>query len=364
MLRSVLVLLLGPGFVGGAALSATSGPVAIDRMIDFQQYRFGVPPSEFDYDAAAPFGPASVTNRPTWRTYVDPSSPSPRMVLIRSVPPSQGEQYPIAVLRDVTVGNVNLAAGFKLLGGDTQRSAGLLWRAQGTNDYHAVLVSALHREIRLLRMENGRLTELAKAPTTFDETDWNSLEVSVQGERVNVWLNERSVLEARDAQPSGSGRVGMITAADTVALFDDFHVWNGQERVMRQSRSAPPSSPAPVLHVNEIFATFADFKTPCHSFRAGDPVRWRVQVADELQKPSPAAIVECELAGPDGKVLDRDKAMTGTDGVSLFTRSLATNALPGVYTVRVKDITHANVPEGTYSSRANIKSAATFKLSP
>jgi hypothetical protein len=149
-----------------------------------------------------------------------------------------------------------------------------------------------------------------------------------------------------------------------MALFDDFHVQNGQERVARKTRRTTEVSPAPVLHVTEILTTHPDFKTSCRSFRPGGQIRWRVHVADEREMPFPAAMVECELVGPDGNVFDRDKAMTGTDGVSLFTRVLAKDAAPGYCTIRVKIITHADIPEATYSSSANLKSVTQFEVRP
>ena len=139
---------------------------------------------------------------------------------------------------------------------------------------------------------------------------------------------------------------------------------NGQERVARKPRPTAKVARAPTLHVTEILTTHSDFKTPCHSFQPGGHIRWRVQVADEQERPSPAALVECELVGPGGEVFDRDKAMTGTDGVSLFTRALAKDAVAGSYTVRVKVITHADLPEATYSSGANLKSASPFEVRP
>jgi hypothetical protein len=339
------------------------GPV-IDRLIDFQQYRFGVPPPEFDYDVAGPSGKPSVLGRPSWRTYVDLSAPSPKLVLIQWSTQSRAAGHSIAVLRDATAENVNLAVSFKLLAGDTARSAGLLWRAQSTNDYRSVLVCALHREIRLLKMERGRAVELAKATATINQQDWNFLELSVQGERIVVWLNERSVLETRDAMTAQPGRVGLITDGETVALFDDFQVQTGRSRVVRQSRPIPALPPAPILHATDIFATHSDFKAPRRSFRPGDQIRWRVHVADEHEQPRPASIVGCELVSPDGNVFGHDKAMTGTDGAALFTRALPTNAALGAYTVRVSDITHADLPEATYSSRVNLKSAVPFEVRP
>lgn len=361
-LPRAVALSLGLAGVAGSTLAATTSPV-LDRLIDFQQYRFGVPPPDFVYDGAGPFDQAFPSGRPAWRTYVDLSAPSPKMVLIRSAP-GHGERHPMAVLRDVTAENVNLVVSFKLLSGDADRSAGLLWRAQGTNDYRSVLVSAVQREVRLLRTENGRPKKLVKEAVTFDEQGWNFLEVSVRGDRIAVWLNERSALEARDTRPASPGRVGLITGQNTVALFDDFHVQSGQERIVRKRHAKAEILSAPVLHVTEVLTTHSDFKTPCRSFRRGGHVRWRVHVAGERRKPSPAAVVECELAGPDGKVFDRDKAMTGTDGAALFTRALARDVTPGTCTVRVKGITHADMLEATCSSPANLESVATFEVTP
>lgn len=52
-------------------LVASLPGAGIDRLIDFQQYRFGLPPTEFDYDATGPHGPVLSAGRPLWRTQVD-----------------------------------------------------------------------------------------------------------------------------------------------------------------------------------------------------------------------------------------------------------------------------------------------------
>src|SRR5687768_15860330 len=64
-------------------LSARWTQLPIDRVIDFQDYRFGVPPEEFEYDATGPHGPVLSEGQPFWRTYVDKYAPSPTFTLMQ-----------------------------------------------------------------------------------------------------------------------------------------------------------------------------------------------------------------------------------------------------------------------------------------
>ena len=172
------------------AVGASAGPT-LDRLIDFQQYRYGQPPREFEYDATGPHGPVLAAGRPMWRAYVDLFAPSPKLVLIQASALAKADHYPIAVLRDISLEDVKLAVSFKLLGGQLARSAGLFWRATDKSNYHAALVDGRNRELRLVKLRSGRAVEWAQAKAAFDDAAWNSLEVSVQGDRVRLWLNDQ-----------------------------------------------------------------------------------------------------------------------------------------------------------------------------
>lgn len=187
-------------------------------------------PAEFDYDATGPHGPVLAAGRPMWRTYVDLFAPSPKLVLIQASALTKDDHYPIALLRDVTLRDLRLGVGFKLLDGTLGRSAGLVWGAQDKDHYHTVLVSGLDHHLRLVRMSKGRPMEMKEAQARFDEQAWNRLEISAQGDRVAVCLNDRMVLEARAPNVTTAGRVGLLTHADTTAVFDDFRL-----------RSLPPA---------------------------------------------------------------------------------------------------------------------------
>jgi hypothetical protein len=323
---------IGPGRLGGASEVAANGP-ALDRWIDFQQYRFGLTPPEFEYDAAGPHGPVLSAGRPLWRVYVDPLAPSPKMVLLQAAARAEADHYPFALLRGVQVASPKLAVSLKFVDGSLARSAGLLWQAGDKGHFAAALVNGLDHGVSVWRVREGVFSLIQKAKVPFVETEWNRLEVSVQREGVEVWLNDQLVLKAGPPEPTTPGRVGLVTHADTVALFDDFHLQEGAGRVARRVSGPPSQSPPAVLRIGGARVTDADFKTPRASFATGSRVHWKVPVTDAPGQPVPAATVECALLGPKGSMLATEKAMTGGDGWALFSLVLPPEARPGRHKV-------------------------------
>ena len=229
----VLAVALSFGFLTG-----TEQPV--DLLIDFHQYRYGAVPEEFDYDATGPNGPVLSAGRPFWRAYLDRFAPSPEVVLIQAASLAEPDHYPIAVLRDVQAKDVTLSAYLKPMGGTTYQSQGLIWRVQDKDNYYAVLANVLDSQLHLLKMVDGRPQEIASAPiqivVQFEQDaptptwGWYTLKVENAGSRITVWFDGKKTLEATDITLRRSGKLGFITHADSVALFDDLSVQVGNRK--------------------------------------------------------------------------------------------------------------------------------------
>jgi hypothetical protein len=54
---------------------------------------------------------------------------------------------------------------------------------------------------------------------------WSILKVSVRGNRFQVYVNHRRILQAFDDTFTKSGKVGLWTVGDSVTYFDDFRVY-------------------------------------------------------------------------------------------------------------------------------------------
>jgi hypothetical protein len=223
----ILAAALSVGFFTG-----TEKPV--DLLIDFHQYHYGAVPEEFDYDATGSNGPVLSAGRPFWRVYLDRFAPSPGLVLIQAAALAQPDHYPIALLRDVQAKDVTLSAYLKPMGGTMDQSQGLIWRVQDKDNYYAVLANVLDSELHLLKMVDGQPQEIASAPiqiaVQFEQDaptptwGWYTLKVETEGSRITVWFDGQKKLETTDRTVLRAGRVGLVTHADSIALFDDLSV--------------------------------------------------------------------------------------------------------------------------------------------
>jgi 3-keto-disaccharide hydrolase len=223
----ILAAALSVGFFTG-----TEKPV--DLLIDFRQYHYGAVPEEFDYDATGSNGPVLSAGRPFWRVYLDRFAPSPGLVLIQAATLAQPDHYPIALLRDVQAKDVTLSAYLKPMGGTMDQSQGLIWRVQDKDNYYAVLANVLDSELHLLKMVDGQPQEIASAPiqiaVQFEQDapsptwGWSTLKVETEGSRITVWFDGQKKLETTDRTVLRAGRVGLVTHADSIALFDDLSV--------------------------------------------------------------------------------------------------------------------------------------------
>jgi hypothetical protein len=211
----------------------------VDLLIDFHQYHYGAVPEEFDYDATGSNGPVLSAGRPFWRVYLDRFAPSPELVLIQSASLAEPDHYPIALLRDIEAKDMALSAYLKPMGGAMDQSQGLIWRVQDKDNYYAVLANALDGQLHLLKMVDGQPQEIASVPiqiaVQFEQQEptstwgWYMLNVETAGSRITVWFDGEKKIETTDTTFMRAGQVGLITHADSVAVFDDLAVHVGMQ---------------------------------------------------------------------------------------------------------------------------------------
>jgi hypothetical protein len=80
--------------------------------------------------------------------------------------------------------------------------------------------------VSVFKMENGRrIPILADVRHSIPANSWSILKVSARGNRFQVFVDHRRVLDGHDKTFSAPGRVGLWTLADSVIYFDDFRVY-------------------------------------------------------------------------------------------------------------------------------------------
>ena len=137
----------------------------------------------------------------------------------------------IALIEATSYKDLDLSVRLKPIGGENERGGGLIWRAKDKDNFYAVRLCPYipkHNRtktanLRLYKMEAGRLTQLDHADAAVDD-EWHTLRITMTGSQIVGYLDGRRALEAEDASNLDVGRIGLWTRSDACTSFDDLTV--------------------------------------------------------------------------------------------------------------------------------------------
>ena len=170
----------------------------------------------------------AVTNRgapPQWQILQDRSAPTQPYVLAQTSA-APGDRCPLAILDKLTLKDGDISVRVKPVSGREDRAGGVVWRYRDPNNYYLARVNALTRNLVVYKVINGVRTQLM--PAVYHEIPdnaWSILKVSVRGDRIQVYIDHRRIVQGTDHTLAGPGKVGLWTVADSVTYFDDFRVY-------------------------------------------------------------------------------------------------------------------------------------------
>jgi hypothetical protein len=120
----------------------------------------------------------------------------------------------------------DVSVRIKPVAGHDGQGGGLVWRYRDENNYYMARANALEKSVAVYRVENGRRSQvLAMARHNIPINAWSILKVSARGNRFQVYVDHRRILQGQDNTFSGPGGVGLLTVGDSVTYFDDFRVY-------------------------------------------------------------------------------------------------------------------------------------------
>ncbi len=169
----------------------------------------------------------SMTNHgapPKWEVIRDETARSQPYVLAQVSRDPNRDRSPLAVLNTSSLRDGEVSVRLKFVSGKTQ-SGGVVWRYRDENNYYVARADATDGTIAVDKVENGRRTPLIAAVRHNVPSDsWIVLKVWARGERFQVYLDHRRVVQGQDRTYLNPGKVGLVTVSDAVAYFDDFRV--------------------------------------------------------------------------------------------------------------------------------------------
>jgi hypothetical protein len=134
--------------------------------------------------------------------------------------------FPYAVAKDVEEfhgGEISMR--FKLVGGQLDQCAGILFNLKPNGDYLTVRFNGKEDNLVLWTFKNGKRSFVKKGvhDVHLPFGEWHRMKIAVDGTQLRGYLDDQLLLEYTLAEPV-AGKVGVWSKTDSISQFDAYEV--------------------------------------------------------------------------------------------------------------------------------------------
>jgi len=163
---------------------------------------------------------------PKWEILKDQSARTQPYVFAQVSNDPTADRFPLAIFDALSMRDTDVSVRLKPVSGHSDQAGGLVFRYRDANNYYLARANALDQSVALYKVQDGHRSALNVAVHhDIPVNAWSILKVSVRGNRFQVYVNHRRILQVYDGTFSNSGKVGLWTMGDAVTYFDDFRVY-------------------------------------------------------------------------------------------------------------------------------------------
>ncbi len=189
------------------------------RIVNFDTFAVGASPPGWSV-------PLTQHGRPSrWEVRQDQTAPTPPYVLAQVSNDPTDDRFPLAIFDGLSVRDGDISVRIKPMSGREDQGGGVVWRYRDENNYYLARANAMNKTVAVFRIQNGRRTAIQPGVKhEIPMNAWSILKVSARGNRFQVYVDHRRIMEGFD-DAFTAGKVGLCTVADSVMYFDDFRVY-------------------------------------------------------------------------------------------------------------------------------------------
>jgi hypothetical protein len=198
-----------------AALALVVGVASPPTQWTFDRMTAGAPPSGFSFARTGSGRPGH------WVVRSADDAPSAPNVLAQEDSDRTDYRFPLAIADSVSLRDVSVSVRCKPVGGRVDRACGIVWRYQDENNYYLTRANALEDNVCWYYVQNGRRIEVKRVRVSVVPGVWHTLRADMRGDHIEVYFNDKKLIDVHDARFKAAGRVGVWTKADSYTLFDN-----------------------------------------------------------------------------------------------------------------------------------------------
>jgi hypothetical protein len=129
------------------------------------------------------------------------------------------ERFPLLVYDLDTYGDFTLTAGIKMIDGQKEQMAGLVFRLQDPRNFYYVRASALGGTLYFFKVVDGVRSDPIGTRMEIRKGVWHELAVECRGNRIRVLFNGKEAIPPMTDKSFTVGKVGFWTKSDSVSHF-------------------------------------------------------------------------------------------------------------------------------------------------
>ncbi len=177
----------------------------------------------FDIDKTGQIATSFTNEVGEWKVVEDATAPSKPHVLAQ-LAKSPRATYNVALAADTNYGDVDISLELKAVAGEVDQGGGPVWRAKDAKNYYIARYNPLEDNYRVYKVVEGKRSQLGTADIDDYSPDWHTLRVTMKGDHIECYYDDKKYLDVKDQTFGNPGRVGLWTKADAQTHFDDFRV--------------------------------------------------------------------------------------------------------------------------------------------
>ncbi len=190
------------------------------KVVTFDSEELGRTPPGWTVSTAYPGTPSH------WEIRKDQSAATQPYVLAQVSSAQASEGSSVAILNNPFLRDGEVSVRVKPLAGHEDQAGGVIWRYRDEKNYYVARADALDKSVAVFKVQNGLRTPIIpEVKHDISANTWCILKIWTRGNRFEVYLDHRRVLQGRDDTFSGPGRVGLWTGGGSITYFDDFRVY-------------------------------------------------------------------------------------------------------------------------------------------
>jgi hypothetical protein len=131
------------------------------------------------------------------------------------------EHFPMFIYDGDTYRDFRVTTRFKIVSGIAEQMAGLVFRFQNNSNFYVVRASSLGQNIRFYKVVNGERSNPIGPMFKVPAGEWHTLAVQCDGDKINIFFDDRPVMPTLNDNSFNEGKVGFWTKSDALSYFAD-----------------------------------------------------------------------------------------------------------------------------------------------